>query len=956
MATVAATIEKEHISVVQRCAEKKLRISKGLSLVIEQCLRKDPKERYATVSDLLADLDHVLKDEAPGAKRYRRYDAGRKWLWVAGSLAFTAACVLVLLAVFKPYEPPEIYNKQLEAAQASVDDYDFATAVESVKKAEQIRLESGRRDDARMLRKEAEMRETIANSEKAAQGTCAKILADFETAVTTAVKLDDFDDAQSQLERLAKYKAYLQNDKKDETKQLRQTYAHAESDLARAKADQLKRLNDSLATANKALGEKNLKLAEEKFLQAKKIAPQDANVLSLRKNLTCTEREGEIDAAFANNGSLAEVRAGIEEIRSLDPKRPSLAALDTRLAREEALRKTIADLDNELANVQAGAGDLGNALKLVASLPDGHPARAVHQPQIDAARGNFERHATAVREALKTEDLAAAQTQLTAAGRVWASNPDMTALKAAFAEAQTRFDGLVSAAQNEVVTDLAAAKSKFAHAQKMRPNDARVSTLERTIALEERFLSRLAAVKASVEQLDAARNYAEVGRTLKDLHDERNDARLTAVQTIFDQKYAAYLEARRKQDLATIQSELAKLGPWGDIGAPYTEFEARFEKYKADYPNEVTLPELAKTFKNKRTTAEYESLPAYASRLNDSLNAYRNGKIGLKDFEQAVALSVAKYPQGFAGQQAVLKKETDSLQEQLDGAAQLLKAKDNLEQVQAIVAKVKLLYPDFGNSPELERQLGALKGPFEKEILALPETLKNQTDLEAAVEFLKSAHKMFPHDARLPAFDTQLDALNTDCDAKLARVKGACDGGNLDLARVEFDAAAAMFPSRPGLKDLKERLLSVRKRVAETDIPELQKQFATAELAKEGNFDKASLRLAELTKRIPSDPRLTDLEEQRKAYAAKLEEERLARELKAGELTAEIEKIIAGAYDPSAKVHAKDLVTQIALVLPKDERVAKLRSRVENFLPPPPPTATNTPSSPSSSFKKPNED
>src|SRR5207248_1806783 len=77
-----------------------------LSTVCLKCLEKDPKRRYASAADLAGDLDRVLANRHPLARRSTRLARGWRWCRrnpLSASLAATITAMLPTALVVVSY-------------------------------------------------------------------------------------------------------------------------------------------------------------------------------------------------------------------------------------------------------------------------------------------------------------------------------------------------------------------------------------------------------------------------------------------------------------------------------------------------------------------------------------------------------------------------------------------------------------------------------------------------------------------------------------------------------------------------------------------------------------------------------------------------------------------------------------------------------------------------------------
>jgi serine/threonine-protein kinase len=103
-----------------RCPE----LSLGLEAVVLKCLEKDPKDRYQTVAELLADLDRYEAGRVPVAPQQTRVRRARRWA-VRNRWGFAAAVVVALavggvgaLVPAKPADHVAGYQRTLKAKKA----------------------------------------------------------------------------------------------------------------------------------------------------------------------------------------------------------------------------------------------------------------------------------------------------------------------------------------------------------------------------------------------------------------------------------------------------------------------------------------------------------------------------------------------------------------------------------------------------------------------------------------------------------------------------------------------------------------------------------------------------------------------------------------------------------------------------------------------------------------------
>jgi hypothetical protein len=121
----------------QRLRALRSEVPLGLEAIVMKCLEKDPKDRYQTVAELLADLDRYEAGQKPVAPALTRWRRARQWArrqrfgFAVGAAAVVTAVGLVVAArAFAPVPPPgpppktktaeEIRAEELEAIRADL--------------------------------------------------------------------------------------------------------------------------------------------------------------------------------------------------------------------------------------------------------------------------------------------------------------------------------------------------------------------------------------------------------------------------------------------------------------------------------------------------------------------------------------------------------------------------------------------------------------------------------------------------------------------------------------------------------------------------------------------------------------------------------------------------------------------------------------------------------------------
>ncbi len=710
-----------------------------------------------------------------------------------------------------------------------------------------------------------------------------KFCTDGIKAFKGLVQQEDFDKASSQLDELKKYEKYLPDGSKTQNLQ---------SELDAKKIERKKRFEKAVTDTGTAIGNADFVSADKYIEIARAVDPNDPTVKQFGKDIQRGKDQAAIEDIIKNNGDLIIALAKLDDIKKVEPGHKSIEVLAGKIAAEDAHRKLLASIDQELTSLQAGTGDLGKVTPLVEKLAASDPTRKPREEKAKSARAEFDKLTASIREHLAANaDFVAVGESLKAAEKIWRTNPDLPGLSKSLDAANAAYATLIGEIKTDVVPDLANAESKLTRARAMKPADALVKECDGLIAAEKAFRLRLDSMEAAVAQVDKKEDFDAVKKELDDCAAYRKDKRVEAAAAQYDTKFKAYKEKILVANIGKLKSELQELGAYGNGGA-YTAWEQRLNEVAAGAPADARLSELRSAYQSKWDIEEARSVIGHARRLVKSEQDYQSGKLGLKELEAQLIASETKF-QGetaFAKQREIVDKAKANLKQKMTQVADMIAQKQNLDTAQTTLTEIKAAYPGFEGTDKAERDVTALKAFFDGEVKDLTTKLAADGSLEKLDDRIARNVQMYPRDPEIQALKKKLSDRTESFAKSLATIAQESQDGDLEHARAELAKVSPLFPSEPQLPKLATVLKEAQEGVLK-ELVDVEKVIDKSALEKV-NFVKAGDDMARFKKRLPTDKEVARVEEKRLKIVKDVED-----------TIPDIEKTLAlpAAYDTLAK-------------------------------------------------------
>src|SRR5579862_423000 len=909
-ATAAATVHSSHVSVNEHSTKNKSKLSRGLITIIEQCLCKKPEERYASASDLLDDMVRVLEGKEPYAKQRRR-KISKNTMWFGAGVA--AALILGGVFAYKAFFGPELAShlNLINQAKEAVKKQDFEGAQDLINQATLIRLQSKKAKDPNIIARETEVNALIKDEQD-------KLKKSFDTSISNFrkyVKDEDFVRANAELDGL---KEVLKGKEEQLKQYLPEKTETLQGELDAAKRNRQLRFDKALQDTQQALNKLDFASADRTIEVARAIDEKNATVVQLGKDIRRIKAETAIEDAVKNGGDLDGARTRLDEIKQIEPGHASIAMLGDKIAKEDAHRKLLANIDKELSALDAGAGDLGNVTPLVEKLASDDPTRKPREEKAKSARAEFDKFIANAKQHLDSNsDVPVAEEALKSAEKIWRTNAELPSLQKSMLEANNKFESLIQSVKADFVKKLSDAETKLATARQMKPREASLKDCDALIAGEKAFRGRLDKLEAALGEVDKIENFDVVGKEVDACLGVRNDERTAAAKAQYDTKYKAYQEKLRAASIAKWSSDLTALGPFGD-GSAYDAIEKRLNEIAAAVPNDPRNVQMRTAYQSKWDIEEAKSVIGHAGRLKKATEDYQGGVLGLKELETKLIASETTFPgeKAFAKQRELVDRVKGELKQKVASVSDLISKSADLDRAIALLDEVTKAYPNFEGTAQADKALTELKSTYDKETKTLSPKLAAGEELEKIGERIQKCSQMFPRDAASQALVQKMADWKESFKKSIASVNAGAESGNLEAAKKDLDKAALLFPSDAQIpkldKEIKDQTDSVQK-----ELVEVEKFLDKNVFVEIGSFPKASDDVTRFVRRLPSDAGVARVDGKR---------QKIIKETEA--LIPEIEKALASPFTVYETMsQTRDKISRVNQVLPDDPKLAGLQKK-----------------------------